>query len=44
MTTYLLWTVHPTHRFVPADDNAECDQCSVRPYNAAAKEPCPEDR
>ena len=43
-TSYLSWTVHPTHRFVPAGDNAECVWCACHPYNDDAKKPCPDNR
>jgi len=44
LVDYFYWKVHPSHRFVPADDNVECDQCACRPYNDEARQPCPEDR
>ncbi len=44
LTVYMGWDVHPSHHFAPVygDDNVECTQCAVRPYNDDAKLPCPE--
>ena len=41
MTTFIGYAVHPSHRFIPADDIYECAYCVCRPYNDEAKQPCP---
>jgi hypothetical protein len=42
LVTYMGWSVHPTHHFVPEhdDDNVECTFCGVRPYNDDARLAC----